>query len=280
MTENRLRGEKLKTKEKTQIGAAKWAELISFWAFLALSSAAFVYCIVILAQHAAGGKPVGKALNHLFMAALGAVFLWLPYFVRKLFKLYFPSYLLILYYLFVFVHFVPGEVFRLYDKSFLFDKFLHTLSGVLTAFAGVSLGYGLLRPKNGEKLSAAQIAGILIFGFCISLAVEFLWECAEFTCDRIGTSNMQRYKDGILTVDPAGYPSGSVVSSLDYGTGLRDTMWDMLVTVFGALAVTALSLIVLLKKPAWAERNTICPQKRFSSKPADSLPATAPECEG
>lgn len=263
----------MKTKEKANgVPARNLIELVSFWAFLALTAAAFVYCIVLLAQSASGGESVGTALNHLFMAALGALFLWLPFFAQKLFKLYFPPYLLILFYLFVYIHFVPGEVFRLYDKSFFFDKVLHTLSGILAACTGVSLGYAFMRPENGEKPTSAQVVGILLFGFFTALAVEFLWECAEFTCDRIGTSNMQRYKDGIIAVNP----DGSVVSSLDYGTGLRDTMWDMLVTVFGALGVSVAALVILLKRPQWLERNTACLQKRFLEKSAEAEKNDAP----
>lgn len=259
----------MKTKEKTNgVPARNLIELVLFWAFSALTAGAFVYCIVMLAIGAAHGESVGTAVNHLLMAALGALFLWIPFFAQKLFKLYFPPYLLVLFYFFVYIHFVPGEVFRLYDKSFIFDKILHTMSGILAACAGISLGYAFMRPKNGEKPTASQIVGILLFGFFTALAMEFLWECAEFTCDRIGTSNMQRYKDGIIAINP----DGSVVSSLDYGTGLRDTMWDMLVTVFGALATSIAALAVFLNKPQWPERNTICLQKRFTEENAEAEP--------
>lgn len=263
----------MKTKEKANgVPARNLIELVLFWVFFALTVSAFAYCIVMLAQSTASGESAGTAVNHLLMSALGALFLWLPFIAQKLLKLYFPPYLLILFYLFVYIHFVPGEVFRLYDKSFFFDKVLHTLSGILIACAGVSIGYAFMHPKDGEKPTASQIIGILLFGFFTALAAEFLWECAEFTCDRIGTSNMQRYKDGIIAVNP----DGSVLSSLDYGTGLRDTMWDMLVTVFGALGVSIIALVILLKRPQWLERNTACLQKRFLKKSAEAEKNDAP----
>ena len=65
---------------------------------------------------------------------------------------------------------------------------------------------------------------------------------------------MQRWKDGIVTAGgaPVWAEGGYVTSSLR-GTGLKDSMMDMLVNIIGAAVVCGVALIGLKLRPDWFE---------------------------
>lgn len=52
---------------------------------------------------------------------------------------------------------------------------------------------------------------IVLFSFCFALSIEYIWELVEYAVDTvtyrlsgfIGASNMQRWKDGIVTAGGA-----------------------------------------------------------------------------
>ena len=113
---------------------------------------------------------------------------------------------------------------------------------------------------------------IVLFSFCFALSIEYIWELVEYAVDTvtyrlsgfIGASNMQRWKDGIVTAGgaPVSAEGGYVTSSLR-GTGLKDSMMDMLVNIIGAAVVCGVALIGLKLRPDWFEGKRLMSYKKI-----------------
>lgn len=190
-------------------------------------------------------------LNQLLMSVLALLCFFAFVIFRKRFKLHIPSYLLVVIYLFIFAHFILGEVYRVYDSSILFDKILHTTGGVVIACIGISVAYAL--SDSGSSRVRLSPFFVVLFAFCFALAIEYVWELFEYGVDRIINANMQRWKDSIIGYDEA----GNAITSVPWGSGLNDSMQDMIVNIIGAFSVCLIFYFVLSKKPEWMRSNLI-----------------------
>ena len=188
---------------------------------------------------------VALMANQLFMCVMALLFLNIPLLVEKKFKIYVPNYITIILYVFIFTHFVIGEIYRLYDNSVIFDKILHTTSGVVMSFVGFSFIF-MLNKMTPEKVKLSPFF-IVLFTFCFTMTTEYVWELFEYGADRLIGSNMQRWQDGIVETLENGY----VVSSIPFGSGLKDSMGDMGVNILGCLGVCIYALIGMKLKPDW-----------------------------
>ena len=178
-----------------------------------------------------------KLLEHLFLCGLALLLLYISPFVRTKFNLRIPAPIHIAVALFIIVHFVLGEIFRFYDYNIGFDKMLHISGGIIIALCGFSVVNGLHKTDKGEaRLSPLLVA---MFSFCFAATIFVLWECYEFLFDIIFKTNMQRWQDD--------FTNGIHGGRYWQGSGLTDTMWDMLVGM-AAAAVVCLVCGLLLKK--------------------------------
>ena len=189
--------------------------------------------------------------NQIFMCVMALLCLNIPVFLEKKFKLYVPNYITITLYVFIFAHFVLGEVYRAYDNLAFFDKILHTTSGVIMSFIGFSFVF-MLNKTNPDKVKLSPFF-IVLFTFCFTMTTEYVWEIFEYGADRIFGANMQRWKDGVVEV----LENGNVISSVPYGSGLKDTMGDMMVNVVGCLGVCTYALIGMKLKPGWFDGKLV-----------------------
>lgn len=189
--------------------------------------------------------------NQIFMCVMALLCLNIPVFLEKKFKLYVPNYITITLYVFIFAHFVLGEVYRAYDNLALFDKILHTTSGVIMSFIGFSFVF-MLNKTNPDKVNLSPFF-IVLFTFCFTMTTEYVWEIFEYSSDRIFDANMQRWKDGVVEV----LENGNVISSVPYGSGLKDTMGDMMVNVVGCLGVCTYAFIGMKLKPDWFDGKLV-----------------------
>ena len=189
--------------------------------------------------------------NQIFMCVMALLCLNIPVFLEKKFKIYVPNYITITLYVFIFAHFVLGEVFRAYDNIMIFDKVLHTTSGVIMSFIGFSFVF-MLNKVNPDKVKLSPFF-IVLFTFCFTMTTEYVWEIFEYGADRIFNANMQRWKDGVVEV----LENGNVISSVPYGSGLKDTMGDMMVNVVGCLGVCTYALIGMKLKPGWFDGKLV-----------------------
>lgn len=136
-------------------------------------------------------------------------------------NLYFWIYIAAMAVVFIAVHFILGNLLKLYDKTNIFDNVFHFLISFLF-FA--PLGFWI-----AHRLTTNPVWLATIFAFCFAVTINTIWEIFEFTCDYLFKTNMQRWKD--TTKSPR-------------GAGLIDAMWDLISCLSGALvASTALFLI-------------------------------------
>lgn len=111
---------------------------------------------------------------------------------------------------FIFLSYTVGEVMAGYYWIPSFDKVCHMLSGTFTGVLAIIMYYVL---KPGRRVEKGDFALCTAFMICFALAIAAVWEMGEFTI--------------------------SLVTDLDpqwvEGTGVTDTMTDMIVCGVGAL---------------------------------------------
>lgn len=236
----------------------KKGNTVLWWVLVVMTVLVFLSAIASVIMYFIGNDiaDLETTINQLLMSVLALLCFCIPVFFKRKLKMYIPSYLLIIIYLFIYAHFVLGEIYRAYDKVILFDKILHTTGGVVIACIGISVVYALANMEN-NKVHLSPFF-IVLFSFCFALSIEYIWELFEYSVDRVIGANMQRWKDSIIGYDEA----GNAITSIPYGSGLKDSMGDMLVNILGALGVCIITYIILIKKPHWMESRIIVSDKR------------------
>lgn len=195
-------------------------------------------------------------INHIFQCVGALVVLNIPMLISRKFRCYIPAFITVTLYVFAFAHFVLGEIYRAYDHVFLYDKILHTTGGVIFAILSFSVIW-LLNNSESKKIKLSPFF-IVLFTFCFTMTVEYVWELVEFGVDRLFGANMQRWQDGITQL-----PDGSYVTSPAYGSGLKDTMTDMIMNVLGCLVVCIIAYVGMRRKPNWFINKVILTEKQF-----------------
>lgn len=237
----------------------KKGNAVLWWILVVMTILVFLSTIASVIMYLIGDDiaDLETTLNQILMSVLALLCFCIPVFFKRKLKFYIPSYLLVIIYLFIYAHFVLGEIYRIYDKSLIFDKILHATGGVVIACIGISVVYALANMENNKvRLSPFFV---VLFSFCFALAIEYIWELFEYSVDRLIGANMQRWKDSIIGYDEA----GNAVTSIPYGSGLKDSMGDMFVNILGALGVCVITFVVLIKKPHWLEGKVIASDKRL-----------------
>ena len=111
------------------------------------------------------------------------------------------------YLIFLILAFLFGSIMGGYSKIYWYDSFTHLLSGVFTAFMAIVI----LKWLN--RYDKKDIVFNIIYMILITLSVAVLWECTEFTIDKVLGTDTQK----VLT------------------TGVNDTMKDMICALLGAI---------------------------------------------
>lgn len=131
----------------------------------------------------------------------------LPYIIEKLFKIEIDINTKFAYIIFVFMAHFLGATCELYNKIYWFDKFTHTLSGVLTAYAAILL------LKHLKKYNKKDRFFNVLFIIAFTLMIASFWEMFEFTANILFGGDAQK------------------VAS----TGVTDTMMDIIVAFLGSV---------------------------------------------
>lgn len=131
----------------------------------------------------------------------------LPYIIEKLFKTKIDINTKFAYIIFVFMAHFLGATCELYNKIYWFDKFTHTLSGVLTAYAAILL------LKHLKKYNKKDRFFNVLFIIAFTLMIASFWEMFEFTANILFGGDAQK------------------VAS----TGVTDTMMDIIVAFLGSV---------------------------------------------
>jgi len=177
---------------------------------LLLKSALFVLMIISIARND----------TFLIISSIVALFFsFLPSIIEKNYKINLPIEFETFVTLFLFLHFAFGEMQGFYDKLIWWDLMLHSSSAVMLGILGFMIVYVLFYTKE-IKGSALFVA---LFTFSFALCLGAMWEIYEFFADMILGFNMQ-------------------------GSGLVDTMVDLILDLIGAFIAATLGYLYLTKK--------------------------------
>lgn len=154
---------------------------------------------------------------HVFLVIAVMAGILAPELVRRKLSVQIPSEIQILATLFVFATLFLGEVRDYYERIWWWDLALHATAGLLLGLLGFLIVYAL--NESREVQVQMRPSFVAIFAFVFAIALGTAWEIFEFAMDQIFGLNMQKPMLG----DPS---------------GLTDTMWDMIVNMAGAAAVS------------------------------------------
>lgn len=168
------------------------------------------------------------------------VFTYIPDLIEHVFKVSIPTYMKILFILFISCHFILGEIYEFYGTVKLWDVILHATTVIIITIVGISIVY-ILVEEGKTKLMPLLL---LIFPICFSMTIEVMWEMVEFTSDVVLKTNMQRYNNSITGEPFIGQKA------------LIDTMKDLIVD-FIAATVTSLIAYIDAKKGKHNFKNWI-----------------------
>ena len=130
------------------------------------------------------------------------------YIIRKLFKIKISEVINLTYIIFIFMAHFLGVICELYNYIYWFDKFIHFLSGIVTAFVAIYLLVKFRKDKN-------MFFDILVI-ISLTLAVAAFWEIFEY----VASFYFQMDPQKVLT------------------TGVSDTMGDIIVAFLGSILVS------------------------------------------
>ena len=175
----------------------------------------------------------------LLQCVVGLFAMMIPSIFRRRIRLEIPSFMMIVYALFLYCAIYLGEVRNFYFIVPHWDTVLHTFSGVAIGALGFSL-VNILNKTESLHLSLSPVfVALFAFGFSVSLGV--IWEIYEFAADSILQTNMQKFalESGELLIGRA---------------ALSDTMKDLIVDVIGSFAVSVAGFFSMKHEKGWLER--------------------------
>jgi hypothetical protein len=148
--------------------------------------------------------------------------------------------------LFVYAALFLGEIHGYYTRYWWWDILLHLSSGLLLGIIGFLLVY-LLNQEEQVHLNMNP-AFVSLFACTFAVSIGVVWEIFEFAADSLLGLNMQK-------------------------SGLRDTMWDLIVDAFGAACVAGIGYVYMrsgkqFRIESWIHRFILKNQKLFLRKNA------------
>ena len=254
-------GVKEKKEGQRNLFFALWQEIkgnkTAFFVFLCL----WLATLGVLIAGAIAGR-----WERVFAGTLCLALLLLPPLVGKSFCLQLPATLEISAYLFVFCAGVLGEIGGFYQRFAAWDSILHAANGFLFA------GFGFCLFSLFEKKRAVQTLPSPAYqsftAFCFSMTVGVLWEIFEFCADYFLHTDMQKdtFRTELHSMLASGgggrvfhaenitkmeiwVADGSSFTLPGYlDTGLVDTMKDLAVNLWGALAFCIIGYVYLKRR--------------------------------
>jgi hypothetical protein len=168
----------------------------------------------------------------LLWGLLTLVLCYLPDIIDRNLKIHLPVAFEAVIVLFIYCSTFLSVRFDLYYKLFWWDDLLHMISGIIIGFIGAMCVY-IINKKYSTNLNPVLVA---VFAFTFAVSMGVLWEVFEFTLDAVfGTAN-QKWD----------LPATAVLLGKSYqGSGLRDTMSDLIVDCIGAMLSSFCSYFIV-----------------------------------
>lgn len=185
----------------------------------------------------------------LIQCALGIVALALPPIISKKASVEIPSFMYIMYVVFLYCAIFLGEIRNFYYTVPHWDSILHAFSGAMLGALGFS--FVDLLNKNHVMSTHLSPAFVAIFAFAFAFSLGTIWEIYEFAGDSILGLNMQKYRlaDGTDLVGQA---------------ALADTMKDLIIDGVSAGAISIIGYISLKTKNGFIDNLKIKFKKPLS----------------
>ena len=171
---------------------------------------------------------LSKRIELVFWAVLTLILSFASDFIERKKKIDIPDVLEMIIVLFIYAGLFLSARFNLYYRFFWWDDLLHMLSGVIIGFIGFIMIY-TINHKYSMDLSPVLVA---LFSFTFAVTLGVIWEILEFTADVLfGTAN-QKWD----------LPDTAILIGKPYqGSGLRDTMSDLIVDSIGAFITSLIT---------------------------------------
>jgi hypothetical protein len=224
----------------------KMEKIVSVAVFLSLV-ASIIYIIVRIIMVPGGvpedsQRPESEYILMLVQCVIGILIMFLPGIISRKLSIRIPNRMHIMFTMFLFCAIYLGEVRSFYYHFKHWDVLLHAFgSGMLGA-----LGFSFVTLLNRSEHVPVNLSPLFValFAFCFSITLGVMWEIYEFSFDGILGLNMQKFAlaDGNRLI-------GRVA--------LMNTMKDLIVDVFGALAVSIIGYVSLKYKKGWVEKLLI-----------------------
>lgn len=238
-------------------------ETIAFWFLLITLVLSVVYAVTQLVgapMNTAGGEIESGKSDYVLMliqCILGIVVMFLPSILERKFKIVIPSFMYILFFLFLYGAIYLGEIKSFYYKVPHWDVYLHSLSAMMLG----TLGFSVVSLLNNTKRVKLQLSPLFvsIFAFCFALSIGALWEIYEFTFDSLLGLNMQKFILG----------DGTVLVGQE---ALMDTMKDLIVDACGALLVSLIGFFSMKGQQKWIQRVEMKRLSDLTSEQGENSP--------
>jgi len=218
--------------------------LLIFIFFTFVASIVYVIIRIILAPTVAPASDIffrvkGDYVLMLLQCCIGLLAMLIPGFLISKFRLSIPTFMMIVYAVFLYCAIYLGEVRNFYYTVPHWDTILHTFSGAALGALGFSL-VSLLNKTEALHMSLSPVfVALFAFGFAVSLGV--VWEIYEFLADSILQTNMQKFA----------LENGEPLIGRD---ALTDTMKDLIVDVIGAFVISIIGYISLKHEKGWLDK--------------------------
>ena len=218
-------------------------QVISVAVFITMAASTAVLAVeMILAPTEAMDPFVRVKSDYLLMllqSILGIVAMLLPGWLYRKWGVEIPSFMMILYAVFLYCAIYLGEVRGFYYLVPYWDTILHTFSGVALG----ALGFSVISFLNKTDRVPLQLSPVFVavFAFCFAIAVDVVWEIYEYVADGLFLMNMQKHTTA----------SGEMLVGR---TALSDTMTDLIVDSLGAMFISIVGYVSLKWKKGWVEK--------------------------
>ena len=225
--------------EKTRVRKWDWPKICFWTVFISLVSAiAYIVVVMIIAPWLSGPSVPHQRMGSDYVLMLaqcvfGVVILMLPSLLERRWHIEIPSFMFILFTVFLFCAIFLGEVRAFYTNVPHWDTILHVFSGAMLG----ALGFCLISVLNQSETVPMVVSPLFVavFAFCFAQALGIVWELYEYIVDGLMGTNMQWYKTS----------DGTPLLGRD---ALGDTMKDFTVNSIGALVVSVIGYLSLKNK--------------------------------
>lgn len=225
--------------EEIERHSAKLTKLVYMFVMLSfILPVGYLIVKIIITEpgEAAGGQGRADYVLMLLQCVLGIFVIHIPSMLAKRFKFVVPTFLFVMYIIFLYCAIFLGEVRNFYYVIPHWDDILHCMSSMMTGFFGLMTITILNRDENiVVQLSPFFMA---LFAFTFSVTVGSLWEIYEYTFDGLLGLNMQKF----ITA------SGEVLAG---HAALSDTMKDITVDTCGALLSSVIGYFSVKLDKKW-----------------------------